>query len=235
MLSGDMQLVLMLCSVLVALAYKNRKYRKGAYYLVSKNPYLSVIHNKGQYAEYLIYQSLRHLEDTGAKFLFNLLIPKKNGGTTEIDVLLICSKGLFVLESKNYSGWIFGNETHQNWTQTLPIGRGQSHKERFYNPIMQNAAHVKHLKNLIGQNVPVWSIIVFSDRCTLKNITLKSTSVSVINRFMVADVVAETCKKNPDTYTEIEINSIYNKLYPYTQFSDEAKLQHINSIRKNVL
>ncbi len=55
-----------------------------------------------------------------------------SGGTTEIDLLLIHPKGLFVFESKNYSGWIFGNEVYQNWTQTLPKGRrGDVHKERF--------------------------------------------------------------------------------------------------------
>ena len=84
--------------------------------------------------------------------------------TTEIDVLMISPKGLFVFESKNYSGWIFGSENQKNWYQTLPAGRGRSHKENFYNPIMQNRSHIKHLKAFLGTDIPVRSIIVFSDR-----------------------------------------------------------------------
>jgi len=224
----------LICSVIVAvLVYKNQQYKKGAYYQVTKNPYSSVKCDKGKYAEYLTYRSLCHFENSGGKFLFNILVPKGHNETTEIDALLICSKGLFVFECKNYSGWIFGNEAQKNWTQTLPQGRGRSHKERFYNPIMQNASHIRHLKNLIGQNVPMHSIIVFSDRCTLKNITVKSNDIRVINHYSIASVVAQICNQTPtDIFTETEVNYIYGKLHPYTQFGCDVKKQHVENIRK---
>jgi len=227
--------VVIIFSVAVTvLVYKDKQYKKEAYYQITKNPFSSVKGDKGKYAEYLTYKSLRHFEDRGGKFLFNILIPTENGATTEIDVLLICPKGLFVFECKNYSGWIFGNEAQKNWTQMLPKGRGRSHKERFYNPVMQNAAHIKHLKNLVGENVPMHSIIVFSDRCTLKDITLKSSDVGVINHYKVASVVAQICNQiQTGIFTETEINDIYNRLYPYTQLGHEVKKQHVASIRKN--
>jgi hypothetical protein len=216
-------------------AWKNERYKNGTYYQVTHNPYFSLKYNKGKYAEYLTYESLRHFENNGGKFLFNIFIPTKYNGTTEIDVLLICSKGLFVFECKNYSGWIFGNEAQKSWTQTLPQGRGRCQKEYFYNPIMQNAAHIRHLKNLIGKNVPMRSIIVFSDRCVLKDITIRSNDISVINRYSVASVVAQACNQmQTDFYTETEIDDIYNKLYPYTQLDCAAKEQHIESLRKKL-
>lgn len=228
-------LVLIFSVAVAVLVYKNKQYKKEAYYQITKNPYSSVKRDKGRHAEYLTYKSLRHFEDRGGKFLFNILIPKGNNETTEIDVLLICSKGLFVFECKNYSGWIFGNEAQKNWTQTLPKGRGRSHKERFYNPVMQNAAHVRHLKNLVGENAPMHSIIVFSDRCTLKDITLKSSDVSVINHYKIAPVVAQICNQiQADIYTEAEINNVYVKLYPYTQFGHEEKQRHIENINTNL-
>jgi len=148
-------------------------------------------------------------------------------------VLLICSKGIFVFESKNYSGWIFGNELQKNWTQILPKSKGYSNKEYFYNPIMQNASHIKHLKNLIGENVPMHSIIVFSDRCTLKDITIKSAGISVINRYHLKPIVMHIYNQiQTDFLTETEIYDIYNELYPYTQVSYEEKAQHIERIRK---
>lgn len=174
-------------------------------------------YDKGRHLENLTYKSLRHFEKNGGKFLFNLLIPKRQGGTTEIDVLLICSKGLFVFECKNYDGWIFGHEGHPKWTQTLPKGRGLCHKENFYNPIMQNASHIKHLKNLIGDNLPMWSIIVFSDKCEFKNVTIKSNNISVIKHCRISSVVSKICHQIKELYTAAEINDIFSKLYPYIQ------------------
>ena len=121
-----------------------------------------------------IVANLRQYEKNGGKFLFNIYIPKGENGTTEIDVLLITTKGLFVFESKNYSGWIFGDEDKRNWYQTPPQGKGKSRKESFYNPIMQNRTHIKHLKALLGESIPMHSIITFSDRCTLKNVLVTS-------------------------------------------------------------
>jgi len=208
------EVVLIIISVLflLTLYYKNKQYKEGAYYQTTKNSYSSVKCDQGKYAEYLTYVSLRHFENNSGKFLFNVFIPKGNNKVTEIDVLLISSKGLFVFECKNYSGWIFGNETQKNWTQTLPQGRGRCHKEYFYNPIMQNALHIKHLKNLLGKNMSMWSIIVFSDRCVLKDITTRSNDVSVTNHSSVASTVAKICNQiQEDVHTEMG-NKIVNNM-----------------------
>ena len=170
---------------------------------------------KGKRLEYLTYKSLRHFENKGGKFLFNICIPKWNDETTEIDVLLICAKGIFVFECKNFSGWIFGDEAQRKWTQTLPKGRGRCHKEHFYNPIMQNASHIKHLQKLIRKSIPMWSVIVFSDRCEFRDVTVKSNGISVVKHDAVASVVAKICSQIQEIYTEEEINDIYSKLYPY--------------------
>lgn len=215
--------------------YEFRKYKKTSYYKITKNPYSSIRHDKGKYGEYAAYKRLQHFEDSGSKFLFNIYIPKFNNKTTEIDMLLICSKGLFVFEIKNYSGWIFGNEAYKSWTQTLPIGRGRSHKERFYNPIMQNATHIKHLRPLVGENIPMRSIVVFSDRCTLKDITIRSSEVRVVNFYAVGSVVAEICCQIADFLTHQEIDDLYNKLYPYTQTSCEVRERHTNNIRETTV
>lgn len=221
--------------IIVILAKKNKEYKNGAYYQITKLPYLSVRHDIGKYGEYLTYKYLKNFESSGAKFLFNAYIPKGDGETTEIDVLMICTKGVFVFESKNYSGWIFGNENQKNWYQTLPAGKGRSHKEQFYNPIMQNNSHIKYLKVLIGEQVPMRSIIVFSDRCTLKSIQIKSNDISVINRYNVAPIVSGICNQIPDDLlSESDIADLYTKLYPYTQVEAIAKAQHITNIHNNL-
>ena len=214
---------------------EEKEYISSTYYQITQHPYSLVKEDLGRYGEYLTYKYLKVFETNGAKFLFNIYIPKQDGETTEIDVLMVCKKGLFVFESKNYSGWIFGNESQENWYQTLPTSRNNSHKELFYNPIMQNRSHIKNLKAFLDTQAPIWSIVVFSERCTLKSIQVYSDDVRVIKRYDVALAVSDICNKQQnDLLTENDITDIYNKLFPYTQTDESLKTQHITNIHNNL-
>lgn len=227
--------VMIIIIVLVRKTKKKENYKRGAYYQITKLSYLEMRQNKGKYGEYLIYKHLKHFEEKGAKFLFNVYIPKENDETTEIDVLMICKKGVFVFESKNYSGWIFGSEDQKNWYQTLHVGGGENSKEQFYNPIMQNRTHIKHLEILLGEHVPMRSVVVFSDRCKLMSVQIKSNDIIVINRYNVDSVVSGICNQQPgDLLSESDIETLYNKLYPYTQVNVIEKEQHIANIHSNL-
>ena len=211
----------------------NRNFKNTTYYKITKNSILKTIIDKGRYGEYLIYKRLRRLEGKKGRFLFNVYIPKEDGTTTEIDALMITSKGILVFESKNYSGWIFGNETSKNWTQTLPQGRGKSKKTKFLNPVIQNKGHIKHLKEFLGGELDVKSIVVFSERCTLKDITMKSEEVKVINRYDIVKTVKSVLERTEaEELTEQTMMEIYEKLYPLTQVSDEVKEEHVKNIVK---
>ena len=225
--------IILLAIVVAVLAVVYRNYIQSNYYLVTKKSPLQVYLDKGKLGEYMTYKYLRSAEKNGAKFLFNIYIPTGEGETTEIDVLMIHAKGLFVFESKNYSGWIFGNEYQKNWYQTLPQGRGHSRKEAFYNPIMQNRTHIKHLRSLVGESVPIHSVITFSERCTLKNVEVSNNDVCVIKRDKVYETVVMLCSQNENTILNADrIAEIYEKLYPYTQVSAETKQEHIHSIEE---
>lgn len=56
---------------------------------------------------------------------------------------MLSQTGIYVFESKNYSGWIFGDEKSKNWMQTLQ----SKQKNRFFNPIWQNKGHINALKS----------------------------------------------------------------------------------------
>lgn len=228
--------ILMVIAVSVPIfVIKNKKYKAGAYYQMTRVPFLLVRFDLGRYGEYLTYKRLKSFEKEGAKFLFNTYIPKANGETAEIDVIMLTRKGIFVFESKNYSGWIFGSETQRNWYQTLPSGKGKSRKEHFYNPIMQNSSHIKHLKALIGEQYPIHSIIVFSERCTLKSVTVNRNDICVIKRDHVFQTASNVCKRTQaDALTYANIVDLYKKLYPYTQMSEKEREQHISDIQNNL-
>ena len=160
----------------------------------------------------------------------NLYLPKKRGGTTELDLVFICETGLYVIESKNYSGWIFGSEKARYWTQVL----NKNHKERFFNPIMQNAGHITALKEELELEDSFFhSIIVFSERCELKKIEMDSDDILVIKRNQLLRLMREECEYGEKCLSEKEVDTIfYRKLLPFSHADQETKDAHINGINR---
>lgn len=211
-------------------------HKKTSYYQITQTSYFATKNDTGKYGEYLIYRYLQRYEKDGVRFLFNVYIPKENEETTEIDVIMISPHGIFVFESKNYSGWIFGKAEQFNWTQTLPQGRGRSRKEHFYNPIMQNAAHVKYLHTFIGENIPIHSVIVFSERCELKDVDINDNSIFVIKRDELTNLVKHIYSQTDvAVLTKEEIDKIYAALFKYTQVDDSIKQRHIANINAHTV
>ena len=172
-------------------------------------------------------QYLSCFQSMGCKFLFNLYVPRDNGKTSEIDVIMFHPKGLFVIESKNYSGWIFGNENSKQWTQTLPVGRGRSHKERFYNPIMQNSTHIRAIRKHIDDSIPIYSVIAFSDKCTLKDVTVKSNVIVTYYSNLAREIKYKLSTINNYSMDSELLNKTYNKLSQYANVDEITKYKHI--------
>ncbi len=205
------------------------KYSKTSYYSVTKKSFFLMLSDKGSRGEFLVYKQLRPFEGQDAKLLFNLYIPKKNGKTTEIDALMICRKGIFVIESKNYSGWIFGNEFNRDWYQTLSGGR----KHIFYNPIMQNNAHIESLKKLVGESFWIKSVIAFSDRCTFKSVPLFAQSACIVHKKDIGTAIKKFVSDEADALDVYQITMLYNKLLPYAYVDQQTKKEHIEGVQKD--
>lgn len=225
--------LLVIIIIIVCGIVRKSKFDKSEYAKQTKSSYFSAQDDKGKWGEYLSYDELRCFETDGGKFLFNCYLPKENGETTEIDMILLHSSGIYVFESKNYGGWIFGSEYQREWTQTFSSRAGVE-KHHFYNPVMQNKGHIEQLKNIIGDKYRIKSIIVFSERCELKDIKLFSDDIFVIRREYILYVVSELALMGGVMYSEAEIEALYSKLYPYTQVSDDDKRKHVNRIQSRM-
>ncbi len=97
----------------------------------------------------------------------DLYVEKRKKRYAQIDIAVPTSVGVLVFEVKDYSGWIYGNDSPK-WTQVLAYGR---EKHRFYNPIIQNSKHIIDLKKKLSQfeNIPFFSIIVFYGDSVIKD------------------------------------------------------------------
>nr|WP_272878487.1 nuclease-related domain-containing protein [Clostridium sp. Cult3] len=218
--------IVLIAIILLYFYLDRKKYNKSIYKDESKLSYFQVKFNKGLYGEYLSFRILESLPGY-SKILVNTYIPKDDK-TTEIDIIFIHQTGIYVIESKNYGGWIFGNENNKNWLQTFKNG----HKSYFYNPIWQNNTHIKCLKNLLkDEKDDVYtSIIVFSERCTLKKIETYSDQLYVIKRTELQEVMENILADSRQVISPDRILEIYKILKPYTNVSDELKEKHIENL-----
>ena len=168
--------------------------------------------------------------------LNNVYVPRKDGRSSEIDLLYITCKGVIVVESKNYSGFIFGNEDYKNWTVTLYagkdwIGRKQVEKHQFYNPIWQNRTHINSLKRYLNEEIPMYSLIVFSNRCQIKELSWSDPNVYICHADGVTGTVSEIWRENPDALDDEMIADIESRLLPLTNVSSQEKRQHVEDLR----
>jgi hypothetical protein len=100
--------------------------------------------------------------DTYKRF-HNLIIATGNW-TTQIDHVVLSSFGIFVIETKNYNGRIFGSENGKVWTQVL-----HGSKHAFQNPLHQNYRHTKALaEHLVVDHRKIHSIVFFIGDAELK-------------------------------------------------------------------
>ncbi|WP_456430942.1 NERD domain-containing protein, partial [Nitratifractor sp.] len=66
--------------------------------------------------------------------------------------------GIFVVETKNMKGWIFGDEKQKYWTQKI-----YKNTNKFQNPLHQNYKHIKTIQNALGiDKDKIFSVIVFA-------------------------------------------------------------------------
>lgn len=218
-------IVLGMCIVLLP---KYIRYSGSSYKVASGNSFFTTVLDKGNYGEFLTYSMLESLK-APHKLMSNLYIPREDGTTTELDLIMIAETGIYVFESKNYSGWIFGDERYKHWTQTLP----NKQKYKFFNPIWQNKAHIKALEAVIGieDKELTKSYIIFSERCTLKKINVISPFVRVIKRDSLMRTLKQEMIESRKVLSLNQIDRIYFSLKPYTLADAATKQAHIEAIK----
>lgn len=129
----------------------------------------------------------------------NVTLPTEDG-TTQIDHIIVSKFGVFVVETKNMKGWIFGSPNQKIWTQKI-----YKHSSKFQNPLHQNYKHTKTLESLLGlSDSQLFSVIVFVGDSEFKtampeNVThgkgyirfIKSKKTPVLTDSQEKDVIAK--------------------------------------------
>ncbi|BDR34919.1 nuclease-related domain-containing protein [Photobacterium damselae] len=138
---------------------------------------------KGIFGEFLVNRLLSKLPESDYTLIKDVTLPTSDG-TTQVDHIVVSKYGIFVVETKNMKGWIFGSARQKLWTQKI-----YRHSSKFQNPLHQNYKHIKALETLLGCSADyLHSVIVFIGDSTFKtemppNVTYARGSIRYIQQF----------------------------------------------------
>ena len=119
---------------------------------------------KGKRGEKLVAGRLRKGLPDEYRILNDIYLPLPDGTTTQIDHIVVSQYGVFVVETKTYSGWIFGDEKSKEWAQSI-----YHKKSRFQNPMRQNYKHICALADNLGIDKSYFiGVVAFTGDCTFK-------------------------------------------------------------------
>lgn len=178
---------------------------------------------KGYFGEQAVSRKLSKLNPSKYRVINNLMLQVGNK-TSQIDHIVVSNYGIFVIETKNYKGWIIGNEYDEYWKQVI-----YKRKEWLYNPIKQNYGHIMALKEVLNEykDLNYISIVAFTTNADLKVNT--KTDVIYITRLL------KTIKKyDEDTVSDKDKEFIYKKLLSLNVDSKDNRKAHVQAIHRDI-
>ena len=152
----------------------------------------------------------------------DIIVPSKYG-TTQIDHVVVSSFGIFVIETKNYKGLIYGGENAEQWTKNV-----WGNKYKFRNPLKQNYGHVKALQSIL--NLPQSAfipIVVFSNNADIS----VQTNQWVINLCNLREVIK---LYHSEIFTQDQLIDFCEKISNARDVEKGASKQHVQTVRSNV-
>ncbi len=156
---------------------------------------------KGYFGELFVRLLLRfRLDEQIYRRLHNVTIPSLDG-TTQIDHILVSRFGVFVVETKNLRGWIFGSADQETWTQKI-----FRNSYKFQNPLRQNFKHLKGLEQMLEIPIDhIHSVIVFVGDSSFK-------TPMPANVTFAAGVIGYICSFTEVIFTEAQVEELFKTL-----------------------
>ena len=149
--------------------------------------------------------------------LNDVMIETKDESTHQVDHIVVSKYGIFVIETKQYNGYIKGNDYDKKWEINLG-------KQKYYvtNPVHQNYGHIKSLQEVLSLNENNFiSIVCISSRARLK---IKSNIVTPIASLL--DKILSYKEEVLPNYEEI-----YNKLLDINIIDKSKRKKHVKQAK----
>lgn len=160
------------------------------------------------------------------KVINDVIIQDPDSGlTSQIDHILFLRNGIYVIETKNYAGRIYGDAKGHKWTQVLKYGKV---KNTLYNPLMQNYTHIKRLRNTIGINKGIISCVVF-----VRGNTQYIDAYNVFSPKELKKYILEAINNEQEILSSAELENAYIKINEFKENPIETNKEHALKIKEN--
>ena len=175
--------------------------------------------DKGTAGENFIASLLKHCMEKGDTLLNNVILSNpRTRASFEIDHILLSRRGIFVIETKNRSGDIYGDDEAERWVQVL--GKGDIRHE-FYSPVKQCLAHADKVISVTGCK-NIYPMVVFAEGNTA---FIQSTIVYTPNEMCGAIKACKNCM------SEKELSATLSRLRDYMRHSISPE-EHKRNVQK---
>lgn len=177
---------------------------------------------KGAAGEQKIHKVLINgLDENTYCVLSDIIVPRSNG-TTQIDHIILSEYGIFIIETKNMTGWIFGTAENALWTQVL-------HRKRtsFQNPIRQNYGHLKAIQKILNiSEKHIYNLVLFIGTATPKT-TFPNNVI-----WDIRDLGKQIGSKTEVVFHKDDVSRFKDVILEnHLGNSTEIQNQHINNIK----
>lgn len=179
--------------------------------------------SKGKAGEIRVAKILSKLSEDEYRVINNLLI-KHGSKTTQIDHVVVSEYRIFVIETKHYQGWIYGDANREYWTQNI-----YGNKYELWNPIHQNQGHIRALRRVLTDIPPgvFISIVTFSRQASLDI----RNSENVIYWDELKDLIRSFQRRLISTE---QAQNAYETLLAANIDSKDNQKQHIRRVREQI-
>jgi len=155
--------------------------------------------------------------------LMNHITIQMSDGTTQIDHILVSRFGVFVIETKDYKGWIFGDSRSAKWMQVLFQDRFS-----FQNPIHQNFRHVQAVREILDFLPPdaIRSVVVFVGEAEFKTDPLDGV-------FSLPGFIDYVCKQTEEVMSENRLQFCVGRIETARlAISGETDIKHAQNLKR---
>ena len=215
--------LIIICLIIVFILDRNSKrtgYRYRFFRQRGKN---------GKEGEEIVSYVLKNLKKNDEYIINDFLAARNKEGSysIQVDHIYISRKGIFVIETKNYSGKIYGSLNDEKWVQVLA---GGNIKNSFYNPVKQNQTHAEYIYNKLKQQYNVYNVVIFVNG-DISSVNVTNGSLYDIHSF-VREMKMFVAPSIIDTYS---LEEVYKTIMEIQETNKISMEEHIQNIRTNHL
>lgn len=172
------------------------------------------------------------------KYLSDLMLENNRSRSefSQVDHILLTPYGIFVIETKNYTGEIMGAKSDKQWTVNK--------KHKMMNPFHQNYGHVQTIRTILQlpYTNSIYSLISFTKRAIFRVDPelrkIQSNNLCVydveLTEFINRKIHITKLTNSTPIFTDEQIETMFQALLNANIENKQIREQHVNNIKNSI-